>query len=199
MFVLLLIIYNNAFTKYKVHELNNIWIYSFMASIIFMQLIECFIWKNINNVVYNNYFSIVAALLIVIQPIFSMMILTDTQLRNKLIFTYLLISIPYSIYQFATRVIMTSVSKTGHLRWHFFYNTPITFLIWLFFFLFSFVYEKKWGGISMGIFLLILTYYNFKKSESFGSMWCWMINVLMIYYAIYLLIFLPFLEKSQLC
>lgn len=39
-FVLALIIYNNLFTKYKIHELNNIWVYLFLSSFVFMQLIE---------------------------------------------------------------------------------------------------------------------------------------------------------------
>ena len=37
-FVLLLIIYNNYYTKYKIPELNNVWIYLFLASFISMQL-----------------------------------------------------------------------------------------------------------------------------------------------------------------
>ena len=48
-FVLLLIIYNNLFTKYKIQELNNPFIYLLIASFVFIQLIEFFIWKNIND------------------------------------------------------------------------------------------------------------------------------------------------------
>ena len=42
-FVLLLIIYNNLFTKYKIQELNNTFVYLFIASFVVMQLIEFFI------------------------------------------------------------------------------------------------------------------------------------------------------------
>jgi len=76
-FILLLIIYNNLFTQYKIQELNNIWVYLFLASFIFMQLIEFFIWRNINNKFYNKLFSIIATLLLIIQPIMSIMILTN--------------------------------------------------------------------------------------------------------------------------
>ena len=48
-FILALIIYNNSFTKYKIQELNNKWVYFFIASFVFMQLIEFFIWRNIDN------------------------------------------------------------------------------------------------------------------------------------------------------
>jgi hypothetical protein len=197
--VLLLIIYNNFYTQYKIQELNNFWIYAFIFSIILMQLIEFFIWKNINNAYYNNFFSIIAASLIILQPIFSIMILSNKSIRNFLLILYLLIAIPYSIYQFFTQNIHAIKSKTGHLQWKFFYNTPLTFIIWLFFFLFSFIYEKRWFGISIGIILLCIAYYNYKRDDSFGSMWCWMINVLMIYYAFYLLLYLPYYEKKEIC
>ena len=159
-FTLILIMYNNAFTQYKIQELNNIWIYAFMSSVIFMQFIEFFIWRNIDNTYYNHIFSIIAAALIMIQPIFSIMILSNTILRNILLGVYLLLSIPYSIYQFLTKNIHTKIGSTGHLRWKFFHNTPITFMIWLFFFLFSFIYEKKWMGVAIGFILLCISYYG---------------------------------------
>ena len=85
-FVLALIVYNNSYTKYKIQELNNTWMYIFIASFVFMQLIEFFIWKNINNKFYNNAFSIIATLLLLLQPIASIMILSNIQLRNILLF-----------------------------------------------------------------------------------------------------------------
>ena len=74
MFVLLFIIYNNTYTEYKIKELQNIWLCLFLASFIFMQLIEYFIWRNINDKYYNKLFSILGTLLIFSQPIFSSMI-----------------------------------------------------------------------------------------------------------------------------
>jgi len=198
-FILLLIIYNNLFTKYKIQELNNNFIYLFIASFVFMQLIEFFIWKNINNKFYNNIFSIAATLLLIIQPIISIMILSNIQLRNILLILYLLLAIPFSIYKFSTKNIHSVISESGHLRWKFFDTTPIIWFVWLFFFMFSFIYEKKWFGIIFGIVVLLITYINYKSDHTMWSMWCWSINSIMIYYAIYLLIYLPFLEKSNIC
>ena len=198
-FVLLLIIYNNLFTKYKIQELNNTFIYLFLASFIFMQLIEFFIWKNYNNNFYNNMFSIMATLLVLLQPIASIMILSNIQLRNKLLFLYLLLAIPFSIYKFSTKHIHSLISKSGHLRWNFFRTNQIIWLIWFFFFLFSFIYEKRWFGIIFGMSLLIISFINYNNDHTVGSMWCWSVNSIMIYYAIYLLIYLPFLEKLIIC
>uniref|UniRef100_A0A6C0K5U8 Uncharacterized protein n=1 Tax=viral metagenome TaxID=1070528 RepID=A0A6C0K5U8_9ZZZZ len=198
-FVLLLIIYNNLFTKYKIQELNNTFHYLFFASFIFMQLIEFFIWRNINNKFYNNMFSIMAMLLLLLQPIASIMILQNVELRNLLLTSYLLFATPYSIYKFSNKNIHSVIGESGHLRWKFFESNPIILLIWLFFFLFSFIYEKHWFGIIFAIFTLIITFINYNNDHTVWSMWCWSVNSIMIYYASYLLIYLPFLEKSNIC
>jgi hypothetical protein len=198
-FVLLLIIYNNLFTKYKIQELNNTFVYLFIASFVFMQLIEFFIWKNINNKFYNNIFSIIAILLLALQPIASIMILSNIQLRNILLFLYLLLTIPFLIYKFSTQHVYVVISKSGHLQWKFFGSNPIVWITWLFFFVFSLIYEKKWFGIIFAIVALIITFINYNNDHTVWSMWCWSVNSIMIYYAIYLLIYLPFLERSNIC
>jgi hypothetical protein len=198
-FILALIIYNNYFTQYKIQELNNIWIYLFLASFIFMQLIEFFIWKNINNKFYNNVFSICGALLLIIQPIISIMIISNIKVRNLLLLLYLLLAIPYSIYKFFTKNIHSKISEQGHLNWQFFGTTPLIWSIWLFFFLFSFVYEKKYFGLIFGLITLFISFINYKNDHTVDSIWCWSVNSIMIYYAFYLLIYLPFLEKMNIC
>jgi len=198
-FVLLLIIYNNSYTQYKIQELNNKWMYLFIASFISIQLIEVFIWKNIDDKFYNNIFSILATTLLIIQPILSIMIISNEQLRNKLLIAFLLCAIPYSIYKFYNTQIHSIISKSGHLQWKFFRTPAIVCLIWLFFFLFSFVYEKKWCGLLFGVVTLFITFLNYKNDHTMWSMWCWGINIVMIFYAFYLLIYLPFLEKKNIC
>jgi hypothetical protein len=198
-FVLMLIIYNNSFTKYKIPELNNKWMYLFIASFVFMQLLEFFIWRNINNAFYNNLFSIFALLLLFIQPIASIMLITNVQIRKSLLMIYLLLAIPFSIYKFYTKRNRTEVSKNGHLKWVFFYVSPIIWISWLFFFLFSFVYEKNWFGLIFGLTTLLIASINYKNDNTIWSMWCWSVNSIMIYYAIYLLLYLPFLERLEIC
>ena len=198
-FVLILIICSNLYTKYKIQELNNTFIYLFIASFIFMQLIEFFIWKNISNKFYNNIFSIAATMLVIIQPVVSIMILSNIQLRNTLLILYLSLAIPYSIYKFSTKNIHSVISERGHLRWKFFEITPIIWFVWFLFFTFSFIYEKKWFGLIFGIVALLITFINYKNDHTMWSMWCWSVNSIMIYYAFYLLLYLPFLEKSEIC
>ena len=190
-FILCLIIYNNAYTRYKIPELNNVWMYIFLGSIMLMQLIEFFIWRNLKTS-YNKVFSILAVLLLLFQPIASMMLISDVNIRNTIIAIYTVLAAPYSIYKFSTENVHSVVSD-GHLQWKFF-NTPI--FLWLFFFLFGFVYEKYWVLIGLAVFLLLIVYYNHVKHNTAGSMWCWAVNSIMIYYAFYLLFYLPFKEKN---
>jgi hypothetical protein len=198
-FVLLLILYNNVFTKYKIHDFDSMWVYLFFLSFIFMQLIEFFIWRNINNHFYNNIFSILATCLLVSQPAFSIMMLSNIQIRNVLIAIYLVLSIPYTIYKLFTKEVKSVVGKDGHLNWIFMDVPLIVLAAWFAFFLFSFIYDKKWVSIFFGMITLFISYINYKNNNTMWSMWCWAVNSIMIYYAFYLLVLLPFYEKSTVC
>jgi len=198
-FMLLLIIYNNAYTKNKIEELNNKYTYIFLASFIFMQLIEFFIWRNINNRYYNNIFSILATILLIIIPITSIMIISDITLRNQLLLFYLVLVIPFSIYIYSNNYIHSSISNSGHLKWDFFKFTPIIWLFWLFFFLFSFIYKRNYKSLIFTLIMLFISFVNYNNDNTIGSMWCWSVNSIFIYYAFYLLIYLPYLEKQSIC
>jgi hypothetical protein len=197
-FVILLITYNNVFTKYKIEILNNIYLLLFSISVISIQLVEFFIWRNINNAYYNHILSILEGLIIFIQPVFSIMIITKKSLRNTLLFLYLLLAIPYSIYTINTKNIKTIVTEKGHLQWNFITNINIC-MIWLFFFLFSFIYERYLFIVTIGILFLLISTYNYAKDHSVGSMWCWISNLFAIIFVFYLLFVLPFYEKMELC
>ena len=195
-FVLALIAYNNAYTQYKVEYFHNLWVYIFFSSFIFMQLIEFYIWRNINDTFYNEVFSTMAAMLIFIQPLISLMLLPNIVLRNNLLLLYISFFIPYFAYKFNTNNMKSSISKKGHLVWLFFDTNMFLFFGWLFFFLFSFIYTQNFYGFIFGIVLFFISYYNYYKDKTIGSMWCLIVNSVMIYYAGYLLLYLPFFEKS---
>ena len=197
-FVLVLIIYNNSYTKYKIQELNSVWKYIFIASFVLMQLIEFFIWRNLNNPFYNNLFSTIGLVLLHMQPVASIMIITNTHLRNILLLSYSILAIPYLIYKLITQNIRSVKSTNGHLSWKFDIHN-VVFIIWLMFFLFSFVYERKWYLILFALVTLMIAYINYINHNTMASMWCWFINSFMIYYVGYLLFYLPFLEKMKIC
>ena len=197
-FMLLLIIYNNTYTQYKINDFNNL-TFIFMESFIFMQLVEFFIWRNINNKYYNHLFSALGCVLFLIQPIISITFIRNKQLKNILYILFLSSFLPYLIYQYAINNIYSEKSQSGHLLWKFLDNNPIVWSVWLFFFLFSFIYNRKLEAIVFIIITLILSWINYTNDNTIGSMWCWVVNSIMIYYAIYLLLVLPFIEKNRIC
>lgn len=196
-FVLLLIMYNNKYTQYKIPDLNNIWVYVFFMSFILMQLLEYFIWKNINNPFYNKVFTILATLLLLVQPIASTMLITNKIVRYNLLTLYLILSIPFAIYRFMTRKIYSSVSPLGHLQWNLLLDKKgnldkILSIIWFIFFLFPLFYQGYTYGFLFGFLTLLFIMYNYSKDGTVGSMWCWIVNSIMVFYASYLLLYLPF-------
>ena len=199
-FVLCLIIYNNAYTQYKIDGLNNVYMYIFLMSFILMQLIEYFIWINIKNPLYNSIFTALATLLLIFQPIASTMIISDYTVKKRLLQSYLLFIVLLLIYRFDIKFLNSSVSNLNHLRWNTAFSVKyvsdiIGFIIWLFFFLFPLFYSGNTFALMFGLFTLMLTTYNYYKDDTVGSMWCWIVNMVMIYYAAYLLLYLPFVKR----
>jgi hypothetical protein len=198
-FVLLLIFYNNEFTQYKIKEFYNIWVYLFFISFILMQLIEYFIWVNINNPILNKIFTSFAILLLFAQPIASGMLISNNIVRSNFMYFYLIFSIPLLIYKFITNNIHSSLTPYKHLHWNFAFINDSTInkllrSIWIGFFLFPLFYERLLFAFLFGILTLAVIFYNYYKDNSVGSMWCWVVNSIMIYYAGYLLLYLPFFK-----
>lgn len=196
-FVIGLVIYNNTYTQYKIKDFNNIWIYLFFISIVSMQLVEFFIWRNISNPMWNSFLSKIVFILLFIQPIFSLMILSNEKLRNILLFIYLSLAIPFNIYKLVTNKFKILISPCGHLIWppgNNYYILPLA--VWVFFLLFSLFYEGKFLYILFGLVTLILMLYKYYEDKTTNSMWCWVINSLSLYLAFYLLFYLPFYEKK---
>lgn len=198
-FVLLLIAYNNKYTPYKIQELNNIFIYIFFMSFIAMQLIEFFIWRNINDVDMNRKLSILGALLLVIQPMASLLLLKDDFTKKTMLAAYSIPAIAFFVYKLYTQEFNTTVTKTGHLKWNWINldKNKILGLVWFFFLYFSiFTNTQNYEAGFITIFLLVFSYYSYNKEGSYGSLWCWSINSLMIFYAIKLMIVLPYQEHG---
>ena len=196
MFVLLLVFYNNHYTKYKIQYFDNKWMYVFLISAFSMQLIEYFIWKNIKNDYYNKIFTICALFLVFFQPVASLMLLGNHSLRNILLSAYLLIGIPILIYTIYTEKLISVVSKkSGNLIWSMDPNGVLP--LWTVALLFSFVYEKNWVPVILAI--ISLSIFVYKEFSSAGSVWCWFINSISVYLAIYLLFYLPYIENQKIC
>jgi hypothetical protein len=197
-FVFLLILYNNKYTFYKIPEFDRFWLRIFMAIVILIQLVEYFIWTNIDNIFYNKLFTNVALLIIFCQPITTIMNIDDKKIKKILFISYLVLMIPFFILNY-NKNIYSTISSNKHLNWNLINHenkfTKIIGLAWIFFFLFPLFYQKHQLGFLFGILTLIMMSYNYMNNNTLESMWCWIVNFIMIYYAGYLLFYLPFMKK----
>lgn len=202
-FVLMLIAFNNKYSSYKLYDFSNPYVYFFVMSFIAMQLIEFFLWRNLNNNFINKLFSILGALLLIIQPIASLTMLNNISLRNKLLAVYSIPSLIFILYQLNNNNFNTTISKTGHLKWNWTKSSKdfsfLTHIFYLFFLYFSLFYNKQYISIILTLPIFFVIYYTFNKDGSEGSLWCWSVNIIMFYYLFKLLIYLPFKEKGFLC
>jgi hypothetical protein len=200
--VLLLILYNNKYTPYKINDFSKFWMFVFFFVVVLMQLVEYFIWVNVDDVFYNKLFTYCAILIVFLQPITTMMTISNDKIKKILISSYLMIAVPYigySIYMYHNNIYST-VGADGHLKWNIFDErlfsiSSMMMGIWFLFFLFPLFYEKYILGLLFGMLTLLVMLYNYLKYYTVASMWCWIVNSIMLYYAGNLLFYLPFVKS----
>jgi hypothetical protein len=188
---LVLIYINNKYSEHKIEIFMNPYVYVFSISYITMQFFEFILWRNIDNYFINNLVSILGLLLLTIQPIASLSMLEILPLRNKLISIYSIPAFIYIIYQLKNKNINTSISKNGHLKWNWTTNTKffslLVHMFYIFFLYFSLFYNKYYSGIFITLPLFIVMYYYYYKDGTAGSLWCWSINITMVYFLLKLI------------
>ena len=150
-------------------------------SFIIIQLIEYFIWAKTFS---NKLLSQIALFVILCQPIFNIIkIETYPKAISYLLAAYLIfIIILYTlIIPIDTINFSTVSSKNGHLSWKWLnWNIYIIF-IWYTFLSTRWIIDKMYMIFIVISVLLIITLILYKETNTFGSMWCWVANVLSIY------------------
>ncbi len=215
-FSLCFIYITNTYTKYKTPAFDNPLVYVFMFAVVSMQLVEYFLWKNLNKSA-NRHYSFIAWFIVSIQPLILMLMIQGS-LRYILIVLYLLL--PHILpspsttpsflnYLFSigpTLEYHTHVGKTGHLVWGWMNSKDpfkdgliYTQMTYLFFYILSVILVQNSMltiFVLSTLFLSILFYY---KDGSFASMWCWFVNISLLYVLIDILLIQPFIEYNGLC
>lgn len=186
-FVLALIIYNNLYTPYKIKEIHSLAAYLFLFSIILMQLVEFFLWRNLNTN-YNIILSGLGLCLLLLQPVFSLSLVQSVDLREWLTVVYIFWILTLG----NLRVEKTVVDTTGHLRWGVFKDFNLFVMGWIVFLFIGPVYRGLWIEVFLASVLGFITLYLYQHPGTRGSMWCWFVNILFLYYTCILLLVLPF-------
>ena len=159
---------------------GNILSVIFYQSFIIMQLLEYFIWTKTFS---NKLLSQIALFIVLCQPIFNIIkIETYPKAISYLLAAYLIfIIILYTlIIPIDTINFSTVSSKNGHLSWKWLnWNIYIIF-IWYTFLSTRWIIDKMYMIFIVISVLLIITLILYKETNTFGSMWCWVANVLSI-------------------
>jgi len=192
-FVLGLMIYNDLYTPYKFQTGKNLVWYFFILSFSSMQLIEYFLWKNINDKKKVQIYSILGQLLVISQPIVSLWMLKNELLKWSMLLLYI---VPALFLFISSNKNYKTTVVNGHLKWNWMPVSTLMYAIWLFFLLFSFVVNGHYNMILAALFLFVITYWSYYRVGTAGSLWCWSINFFMMYFAIRLLVILPFQEHG---
>jgi len=154
----------------------------FYQSIIAIQLIEYFIWSKTFS---NRLLSQLGLLLILSQPIFNIIkIESKPFLIPYILVSYLLfVAILYLFIIPINTINFSSVPhKNGHLSWNWLNWNILIILIWYIFLSSRWIIDKIYLSFIFITLLLIITIVLYKKSNTWGSLWCWFCNIFSFYY-----------------
>lgn len=185
-FVLGLVLYNNLYTPYKIKEVHVLAAYLFLSSILLMQLVEFFLWRNLDND-YNLWISGFGLGILLLQPVFGLSLIREVELREWLTVLYVV----WVLLLGPLTVEKTVVNENGHLDWGFFKHGWFTYG-WLCFLFAGPVYVGLWVEVSIASLLGLFTLLWYRDRNTHGSFWSWFLNILFVYYASLLLFWLPF-------
>jgi len=200
-FALLFIFLANKYSKYKLQSFENPLVYLFLLEVISIQLIEFFLWRNLENKRMNKLLSKIASFITVIQP------LTLKFIMKKYRYTTLLFYIIYLIIFFYKHInnpinFSTSVSKNGHLQWNWMNSMNKLFLFTILLFYIIPLFEISKYNIFLSLFVIVLIIISmvfYYKDGTFSTMWCFYANLFLLYLIIDILIIKPFIEYNGLC
>ena len=148
-----------------------------------MQLIEYFTWTKMFS---NKILSIMASIVILLQPIFSAFFIHDTVKRNYLLLLYATVCvITFTIIKPINKIVFKmEPAENGHLEWFWLDFPQYIIFLWLTFLLIPFFAVKYYIGFVAILFTFIITYIYYSKSRTYGSLWCWVANFFSIFFLI---------------
>jgi len=164
-----------------------------------MQLLEYFLWKSIeiNDKKMNYICSLLGFALILFQPIVSLRLLSQN-IYNFLIPVYGVITMVYLLlrYLFYPINFKTTRGAHKHLAWNWLEMKGF-WQLFLFIWFFCIEYTNRDFMFAMSAAIpFFYTYIKYRKSNEWGSIWCWLINSFCLFLLIDVLIISPY-KKNE--
>jgi hypothetical protein len=186
LFTMCFVLYNQMYTDYKIDK--GYYYVLFLNVFITMQLIEYFLWKAIKNhdTVSNALYSKLGLLLIFMQPLASIMLITSNTIRHVLGAAYCLATALFILLKnmYNPFIFKTFVGENKHLAWKWLENKG-AWQIYVFFWFFCLSASAYTERASPLVYIIsvasfILYYRAYKNDLTFGTLWCHIINVVVI-------------------
>lgn len=131
-----------------------------------------------------------------------MLMIKVLTIRYVLISIYLIFFLFILSKPLLAKDLYTTVGKNGHLVWEWMNvkkNTLDYSHLFILFYAFTLFFIEnvllKWF-IAVSLLFSIFFYY---RDRTFASMWCWYVNVFLLYFIINILLVQPFIEYNGLC
>lgn len=156
----------------------------FCLTIVLMQLIEYFVWSSEGNERANFRYSVLASLLLWLQPIASIYTLPSKWFPTAL-GSYISLSFLGSLFNRKPleETYRMEKAENGHLEWKWLdksWETAISLLVYFVFLLGPLIIRKEWTLLTLAITTLAGSLYSFYEANTWGSMWCWFVNYLVV-------------------
>ncbi len=158
----------------------------FCLTIVFMQLIEYVVWTYYDNPTVNFVASLSAVFLLWLQPLASILTL-QTKWTIEILLLYVGVSgIGFLLFTDLDKLRETYQMKraeNGHLQWNWLQKDTKTTVSLVFYFIFlltPLLLRKEYTLLGITLSTLGLSLYSFYKENTWGSMWCWLVNYIVV-------------------
>lgn len=150
----------------------------FCLTIVLMQLIEYFVWSGYDN----RQASLAAAGLLWVQPIASILTLPASPTRTMALGAYGVLSLLSTLLGKDRDYSMTR-APNGHLAWNWLekdWKTALSLVVYFVFLLAPLLMSKKFILLGLALGTLAISLFTYWKDNTWGSMWCWIVNIIAI-------------------
>ena len=147
----------------------------FCLTIVTMQLVEYVVWTYYDDDDVNTKASMAAAALLWMQPIASIMLLPHP---FAILTAYIALSVVGYI-TMAKKDFSMKRAANGHLAWNFLHKDTRSYLELAVYFLFllgPILMTHNTELLVIALATLGLSVYSYWRSNTWGSMWCWLVN-----------------------